>query len=301
MTRMPEQPVVSVVIPAYNAAWCVAEAIDSVLAQDYQDFEVIVVDDGSTDDTANVLASYGDSIRVVHQANGGLSNARNAGIREARGEFVAFLDADDWWLPGKLNRQVKLMQAEPALGFCSTAARVEDPQGQLVNFWECPRVQGSLLVHLFNENAAVAGSGSGVLVKRDLLLQVGDFDESLKSLEDIDMWMRLAAVAGYACIPEPLTVLLKHPSSMSRNLKVMRNAAIQVMRKNHPLLPQQLQGGFWRAGMAGIHGDYAKWQYRAGNRGEALLEVFRLLSLAPIKRGRLGLGLLRDMLLGRPL
>lgn len=301
MTLKTDAPVVSVVIPAFNAARCVRKAIDSVLAQDYRDFELIVVDDGSTDETAAVLAAYGKTIRVIHQANGGLSNARNTGIRESQGEFVAFLDADDWWLPGKLERQIELMQAEPALGFCSTAARVENPQGQLLNIWECPHWQGALLVHLFNENAAVAGSGSGVLVKRDLLLQVGDFDESLQCLEDIDMWMRLAAVAEYVCIPEPLTVLLKRPDSMSRNLEVMRNAAIQVMRKNRSLLPKSLQGSFWRAGMAGIYGDYAKWQYRAGSRGVALLEVVRLLSLAPIKRGRLGLGLLRDMLLGRPL
>ncbi len=301
MTPKTDAPVVSVVIPAFNAAWCVRKAIDSVLAQNYRNFELIVVDDGSTDETAAVLAAYGKTIHVIHQANGGLSNARNTGIRESQGEFVAFLDADDWWLPRKLERQIELMQAQPALGFCSTAARVENPQGHLVNIWECPHWQGALLVHLFNENAAVAGSGSGVLVKRHLLLQVGDFDESLQCLEDIDMWMRLAAVAEYACIPEPLTVLLKRPDSMSRNLEVMRNAAIQVMRKNRSLLPNPLQGSFWRAGMAGIYGDYAKWQYRAGRRGVALLEVVRLLSLAPIKRGRLGLGLLRDMLLGRPL
>lgn len=301
MTPKTETPAVSVVIPAYNAAWCVRKAIDSVLAQDFRDFELIVIDDGSTDDTAAVLSEYGNAIRVVHQINGGLSNARNTGIRESRGEFVAFLDADDWWLPGKLGRQVELMRNRPELGFSSTAARVEDPDGKLVNVWACAQWQDSFLVHLFGSNADVAGSGSAVVARHELFQRAGCFDESLRSLEDIDMWMRLAAVADYACLEEPLTVILKRPGSMSRNLDVMREAALKVMKKNRPLLSASHQGGYWRACMAAIHGDYAKWRYREGNRFGALLEVVQLFRLAPVKRGRLGLGLLKDMVLGRPL
>lgn len=293
------KPLVSVVIPAYNAAWCIAKAVDSVLAQDFQDREVIVVDDGSTDDTATVLAGYGDAVRVVRQTNGGLSSARNAGIRAARGEFVAFLDADDWWLPGKLARQTGLMRGRPELGFTSTAARVEDPDGGLVNVWTCAHWEESFLVHIFTNNADVAGSGSAVMARRALFDGVGGFDESLRSLEDIDMWMRLAAVADYACLEEPLAVILKRPGSMSRNLEVMRAAAIRVMRKNRSLLPPARQGAFWRACMASIHADYAKWRLRAGQRAGALAEVLHLFSLAPLARGRLGLGLLKDILLGR--
>jgi glycosyltransferase involved in cell wall biosynthesis len=301
MTLTPDVPAVSVVVPAYNAAWCLGKAVDSVLAQDYRDFELIVVDDGSTDGTASVLADYGDAVRVVRQPNGGLSSARNAGIRAARGEFVAFLDADDWWLPGKLHRQVELMRSRPDVGFSSTAARVEDPDGRLLNVWGCAQWEGSFLVHLFGSNADVAGSGSAVMARRAMFDRVGGFDESLRSLEDIDMWMRLAAVAGYACLDEPLAVILKRPGSMSRNLEVMRAAAVAVMAKNRRLLPEPLQGAYWRHCMAGIHGDYAKWRYRAGQRGAALVELGHLFRLAPVARGRLGLGLLRDVLLARPL
>jgi glycosyltransferase involved in cell wall biosynthesis len=298
---MTEAPAVSVIIPAYNAAWCIRRALDSVLAQTFTDYEIIVVNDGSRDETLAVIAGYGDVVRVVDKANGGLSSARNAGIRAARGTYVAFLDADDRWLPEKLQRQVTLMQSDATLGFCSTAASVEDPDGKQLNIWACPRWSGSLLEHLFRENAAVAGSGSGVLVKRVVLLQVGDFDESLRSLEDIDMWMRLAAVASYGCIAEPLTVLLKHPESMSRNLEIMRESAIRVMKKNRGLLPAGLQGAYWRSCMAGVYGDYAKWRYRTGRRTAALRDVMQLLALAPVARGRLGLGLLKDMLLGHVL
>jgi glycosyltransferase involved in cell wall biosynthesis len=304
MTRMPDvspaAPAVSVVVPAYNAAWCVGKAIDSVLAQDFRDVEIVVVDDGSTDDTASVVQGYGDAARLVGQANGGLSSARNAGIRAARGELVAFLDADDWWLPGKLREQVALMRSRPDVGFSSTAARVEDPDGRLLNLWGCAQWEGSFLVHLFGSNADVAGSGSAVIARRALFDEVGGFDETLRSLEDIDMWMRLAAVAGYACLEEPLAVILKRPGSMSRNLEVMREAAVTVMVKNRHLLPPRLQGAYWRRCMAGIHGDYAKWRYRAGQRGAALAELAHLFRLAPLARGRLGLGLLRDVLLARP-
>lgn len=288
-------PAVSVVISAYNAAWCVRKAIGSVLTQTFSDFELLVVDDGSTDDTAAVLSSYGGALRVIRQRNGGLSSARNAGIRESRGEFVAFLDADDWWLPGKLARQVDLLRTQPAVGFVSTAARVEDPDGRTLNLWACTKCAGPFLERLFGANGDVAGSGSAVMARRRLFDEVGGFDESLRSLEDVDMWMRLAAVAGYACIDEPLAVILKRPGSMSRNLEVMRDASVRVMTKNRHLLPAGLQGAYWRKCMAAVHGDFAKWRYREGQRLAALSEVLTMLTLSPFGRGRLALGLLRDI------
>lgn len=294
-------PTVSVVIPAYNVAWCVRKAIDSVLKQDWRDFEVIVVDDGSTDDTAAVLSSYGDKIRIVRQSNGGMSNARNAGIRAALGEFIAFLDADDWWLPTKLGRQVALMRERPELGFCSCAARVEDVEGKLLNLWGCPPWHGSWLVYLFQGGASVPGSCSAVLARRDLVDAAGAFDETLRGAEDPDLWIRLAAITEYACIDEPLVGILRRPGSVSRNLEAMRESTLRMMRKNRHLLPRDLQGSYWRACVAGIHGDYAKWRYREGHRLAALLEASHVLRLAPVARARLGLGLLRDIVAGRTL
>ncbi|MGQ9686405.1 MAG: glycosyltransferase family 2 protein, partial [Thiobacillaceae bacterium] len=266
----PEAPSVSVVIPAYNAAWCVGRAIDSVLAQDYRDFELIVVDDGSTDDTAKVLAAYGDAIHVIGKPNGGMSSARNAGIAAARGEFIAFLDADDWWLPGKLARQVALMQSRPELGFTSVAARLEDPQGKLINLWTCNHEARPILLTLFASNAGIAGGSSALMVRRALLERVGAYDETLGGVEDADLWMRLAALSDYACLPEPLVVVLRRSGSVSRNVEVMRAGAIRVMHKNRALLPHEYRGAFWRACLAGVYGDYAKWRYRAGQRLPAL-------------------------------
>lgn len=307
MTRMPENaspltattdavPRVSVIIPAYNAAWCVRRALDSVLAQDCRDFEVIVVDDGSQDDTAAVLAGYGEAARVLSKPNGGLSSARNAGIAAARGEYVAFLDADDWWLPAKLSRQVALMDGQPTLLFCSTRAMVQTPEGGRLPDWRCGDGHRAALECIFAVNAHVAGSGSSVLARREAFARAGGFDESLRSLEDIDMWMRLAALGGYACIDEPLTVIEKRADSMSGNLDVMRDAAMRVMRKNRALLAPSLRGQFWRTAYAGMLSDYAKWAYRKGRTARALGDLARALTLAPLSRGRLIIGLLLAML-----
>jgi glycosyltransferase involved in cell wall biosynthesis len=202
MTSTPSEPLVSVVMPAYNVAWCIGRAVDSVLAQDFRACELIVVNDGSTDGTRALLEGYGAAITVINQENRGMSAARNAGIRRARGTYVAFLDADDWWLAGKLARQVELMHGRPEIGFSSTTVRVEDDDGRLLNLWRCPNGSTEILATLFAQNAAIAGGCSAVMARRELLDRVGLFDESLRGFEDPDLWMRLAAVSGYACIDE---------------------------------------------------------------------------------------------------
>ena len=113
MTSGKTNPRVSVIIPTYNRGWTLQAAMDSVLAQTYLDFELIVVDDGSSDDTAEILAAYGPEVKRIRQANAGVSAARNTGIRAARGELVAFLDSDDRWLPDKLKVQVDFFAVRP--------------------------------------------------------------------------------------------------------------------------------------------------------------------------------------------
>lgn len=304
MTRMIEaalcKPLVSVVIPAYNAAGCITRAVDSVLAQTYERREIVVVDDGSTDDTVRTLAEYGDALQVIQQANGGAGRARNQGIREAAGEFIAFLDADDRWLPDKLARQVEILEANPDVGFCSTRTLAEAADGRPLGEWTCPIVEQTILHALFVNPGAIPGSASGVMVRRCLLDEVGLFDEHLRQ-EDTDLWFRLAAAAGYACIDEPLTVIVKQPDSRSDNLQAMRAAALEILRRHRRLLPPGGQGGFWQAAYAGILADYAKWEYRRGQRFRAMGHIVEGLLRAPRQRGRLLLGLLLAMALGQPL
>jgi glycosyltransferase involved in cell wall biosynthesis len=298
---MTSPPLVSVVMPAYNVAWCITKAIDSVLAQHHSQIELIIVDDGSTDNTAEVLKSYGDRIRVLHQPNSGQSSARNTGIRAARGKYIAFLDADDWWLPEKLQQQVELLEKFPHLGFCSTAAKVVDESGRILNHWNCPGIEGEALETLFQHHAAVAGGCSSVMMRHDLFQQVELFDESLAGFEDPDLWIRLAAVTGYGCIDQPLVRVLRRTGSVSGNLHAMRQAAIRSMHKNRQLLPKNKRGTFWRNCLAGVYADYAMGAYRSGERTAAVRDILHACRLAPLQRGRLCLGLLKDIALRRSL
>ncbi len=289
---------VSVIIPAFNAASCIRRAVDGVLSQTWRELEIIVVDDGSTDETLEVMAAYGAQVRVLSQANGGPSVARNRGLIEARGRYVAFLDADDYWRPEKLARQVALLDAQPATGFCSTATSVVDPQGEAVRDWPCCHEE-PLLETLFIHSAAVSGSTSGVLARRELLLEVGGFDECLRGFEDPDLWIRLAARTAYACIPEVLTVVVRTPGSVSGDLSAMCAATLASFRKNRTLLSLDRRGYYWHAACAGALSDYAKGAYRSGARLQALVWLLQALWLSPVQRGRLVLSLMLAMITGK--
>lgn len=297
----PPTPLVSVIIPAWNSADTLARCLDSVFAQTWSRREIVVVDDGSTDATPDVLAAYGDRLRAIRQANAGPSAARNRGLREARGAYVAFLDADDHWLPEKLQRQVTLLEARPDIGFCSTATTVVDADAAFLRDWPCRQGNAPLLETLFMHSAAVSGSTSGVLARRELLQAAAGFDENLRGFEDPDLWIRLAAVSGYACIAEPLTVVVRTPDSVSGNLPRMCAATLASFRKNRGLLPRERRGGYWRAACAGALADYAKGAYRSGQVGQALAWLLRALVYSPIRRGRLILSLMVAMLAGQKL
>ena len=291
MTRVPS-PTVSVVIPAYNSAWCVDQAIDSVLAQTYRDYEIIVVDDGSTDTTRDVVQRYGNAVRLISKPNGGMSSARNRGISEARGRYIAFLDSDDRWLPTKLACQVELLETHPDVVFCAAVATLEDPEGTRLGEWGCCRSAEADLENVFANHSAVAGGASAVLARTEAVCAEHGFDESLGGAEDTDLWIRLAARGRYVCIDEPLLIVLRRPGSVSRNLDAMRTGSLAMTRKNRALLPADKRGSFWRSVYAGILCDYAKWEYREGRTLHAVRHLGEVLLIAPVTRGRLAVSLL---------
>jgi glycosyltransferase involved in cell wall biosynthesis len=182
-------PLVSVVIPTYNRAWCLAEAVDSVLAQDVRDFELIVVDDGSTDDTPRLLEGYGEAIRVLRRENLGVSASRNAGIAAARGGLIAFLDSDDLWLTGKLRRQVEFFASHPEALICQTEERWVK-NGRRVNPGRRHRKRGGMIFEPSLDLCLV--SPSAVMVRQAIFERVGLFDESLPACEDYDLWLRVS-------------------------------------------------------------------------------------------------------------
>jgi glycosyltransferase involved in cell wall biosynthesis len=262
---------VSVIIPAFNMERHVLRAVESVLAQDYPSIELIVVDDGSTDGTAAVLAPMTGKLHLIRQENRGLSCARNRGILAATGELVAFLDADDFWLPGKLSAQVALFERDASVGFVSCDVALESEAGDRVGEWRFEGGRETLLRDVFTRNAAVPGSGSAVVVRRELFAVVGLFDRSLTSLEDIDMWMRLAGITKFDCVPEPLAVIMRRDGSMSSDYAGMKENACRVMKKNRKLLAAADRGGFWRMAYSAMLTDYAKWAYREGHVAVAVI------------------------------
>lgn len=180
---------VSVIIPTFNRAHCLARAVDSVLEQDYQRFELIVVDDGSTDQTRDLLASYGSDLRVLTQPNQGVSAARNRGIRESRGEFVALLDSDDSWTRDKLTCQTDFFLANPEALICQTE-EIWIRHGTRVN----PRVKHKKPTGLIFEPSLklCLVSPSAVMMRREIFELRGLFREDFPVCEDYDLWLRIS-------------------------------------------------------------------------------------------------------------
>lgn len=224
-------PKVSVVIPAYNAMAYLPEALDSVLAQTFTDYEVIVVNDGSSDHITTWIDTVTDGrVRLVSQENRGLAGARNTGIREAQGDYIAFLDADDIWHPTKLEKQVALMERSPAVGLVYTWMTLVNQAGQPTGRYVTNTAEGQVWSSLILRNCV--GSGSNPMVKKACFDRLGYFDENLGSyMEDRDMWLRIAPYYEFAVVKESLVDYRQHPSSASKNWTAMARSARIILDK----------------------------------------------------------------------
>ncbi len=198
-----DSPLVSVIIPTYNRAWIVAEAIDSVLEQDYDNFELIVIDDGSTDTTPRLLAAYESRITVITQVNKGVSAARNAGIRNAGGEFIALLDSDDLWEQNKLSSQVHFFKKNPVAMICQTE-EIWIRNGKRVNPKNKHKKPSGMI---FEQSLLLClVSPSAVMIRKTLFDTKGYFDESLPACEDYDLWLRVSVDYPIYLTPEPCVI-----------------------------------------------------------------------------------------------
>ncbi len=207
-------PVVSVILPTYNRAWSLRAAIDSVLEQHIEGSELIVVDDGSTDDTERLVSTYGRRLRYIHQTNRGVSAARNTGIRAAAGSLIALLDSDDAWLPGKLSAQLDFFEAHPEALICQTE-EIWIRNGVRVNPGKRHRKQAGMI---FEKSLALClVSPSAAMMRKSLLDEVGLFDENLPACEDYDLWLRIAWKYPIHLIDRPLIVKCGgHADQLSR-------------------------------------------------------------------------------------
>ncbi len=191
---------VSVVIPAYNAAATILQTVRSVQAQSFRDFELIVIDDGSTDATLDVLATLAEPrMAVFSYDNGGLATARNRGIARATGELVSFVDADDLWTPDKLESQVAALDARPAAGAAYSWTRFVDETGRHLRWQEPVRFEGDVYRPLLVQNFLC--SGSNIMLRRRAMREIGEFDPSALQMEDWEYFVRVAARFPFALVP----------------------------------------------------------------------------------------------------
>jgi glycosyltransferase involved in cell wall biosynthesis len=212
-------PLVSVVIPAYNSARTVRQAIESALAQTVEDLDVIVVDDGSSDDSAAVAESVGDPrVRVVVQANGGAAAARNTGLAMATGKYVAFLDADDLWLPQKLAVQLDVLRAHPDVSAVQSGVINVDDELNFLGEERCTPSEDALLDCLYFRN--MPGVMTTLVIERTKFEEMGCFDTALTILEEWDMTIKAARYCNMISIEEPLALYRVHPGNRSRNLDI---------------------------------------------------------------------------------
>ncbi len=276
---MGSPPKISVVIPVYNGAHFVAKAIDSVLAQQHPAHEIIVVNDGSKDDTQQVLDRYRGRIIAHTIPNGGVSNARNEGIRLATGEYIALLDADDIWFRNRLSVNAEAIRRHPEAGFfaCNFITRYSNYQNRLVRHFSTLSTRkklnfGSPLRRnvyglLLEEN--FAGGCSGLLFKKSVNGKTLLFDPSRKLVEDMEFLHRAAMETPFLLIDEPLYYKKKHDKSMSTDMLKLYEAHLSVLKecreKHRDYAREHRLEGAYRKAFAWIHFMIGNLQFESGD------------------------------------
>ena len=223
-------PSVSVVIPAFNHAAYLEQTISSALAQTWRDFEVVVVDDGSTDDTPEVAERFADSIHFIWQANRGMAGARNTGVRAARGQFISFLDDDDVWKPNYLAAVTLKFLEDPNLAACYTGAQMIDSEGHLLPQTSARTVAPERLYSTLIDGGFFPPST--VTVRKSVLDEVGLFDEALQGCADWDMWLRFSSQYKFRGVAEVLVLYRIHAGGLSSNIDHMFTDNLKAVHKH---------------------------------------------------------------------
>ena len=258
------------------------------MAQTLSPLEVIVVDDGSIDDTQQKLAGYGSRIHYVYQKNRGVNAARNLGIQLSRGDWIAILDSDDAWHPQKLERQLIIHKLFPDIVASSTTGTAYPGSGSLpvptVTYSGTPQLQRMSLQDLLY--GIHFSGGSGALIKRECFKIVGNFDELLRGAEDLEMWCRIANQFTIARLLEPLTVVRSHPASVSSQAEKMERYHRVALKRLFLGLPHLQYRWLWRRiVLARMHRGVAGMHFEAHNRFGALLSLCRSCLACPITSG----------------
>jgi len=283
-------PTVSAIITTYNLGTMLPDAIESVLRQDWRDIEIIVVDDGSTDDTPEVMKRYSGLVQYVSQKNAGPSAARNTGVQASSGKFVAFLDGDDLWKPNKISRQLAEFENDPAVGLVSSDFSIHEGDSVTESYLaNCRQVaSGMIFLNLLKENFLLP---SAAMLRRECLIEIGAWDESLRGTEDRDYWLRVARSWHIIVIPEVLTVKRNRPDNLTSNQDRLTPYRILLFEK--VLAKGELTGIEKRAARVVLSANYwdlGYMQWNNGHRTEARSAFWKSLKLSVSRRSLLSLG-----------
>ena len=275
-------PTISVVIPAFNCARYLPAAIESVLAQTYEDREILVVDDGSTDDTPVVIKPYLDRIQYIRQSNRGLPGARNTGIRNARGEYIALLDADDFWLPQKLSLQMPLFD-DPMVGIVYSDFAVRYSDGRYLPSYlaDRPLASEGFILESYLQSRYLFPST--MVLRRAAMEGCGLFDEEMLAAEDIELFARICLRWKVALVNQTLMVRAEGTHNITANAENLSRYTILAMQKilrrevdmpvsARTILHQELGRQYWWRGYA---------DFKAGHRAAARLNLLRAVQHDP--------------------
>ncbi len=269
---------ISVIVPTYNCARFLPESLGSVLSQTYDFYETIVVDDGSTDNTKAVLNPFMQKIKYIHlEQNRGLPAARNAGIQSAQGKYIAFLDADDLWLPEKLQTDRESFNKYPDVGMVYSRHINIDEKGYALGDGRRKRLpSGNIFIRLFSEQNFIISSS--VVVRKDVFETTGLFDEQLFNCQDWDMWLRIAFYFKVAGINKPMVKYRHNPRSLSKNRDNVLKYQKQVIDKTYTVFKDKMCGmseKLYKKRLASHYAKAGRYYLRIGNRSLAN-ENFRL-------------------------
>ena len=230
---------VSVIIPAYNAMAYLPETVNTVLKQTFEDYEIIIVNDGSTDNIQEWGSQISDPrIKLINQKNQGPALARNTGIAHSQSQYIAFLDADDLWDAEKLKKQVHVLDTHPEVGLVYTWVVQVDQSGKSTGRIFKNSIEGNVWEQLLERNFLVCGSTP--MIRRSCLDEVGEFDPALFGTEDNDMWLRIATRYSFKVISEPLVYYRQYPSSVSKWLQKMEHNIHLLLEKASAHAPSYL-------------------------------------------------------------
>ncbi|MDP9051305.1 MAG: glycosyltransferase family 2 protein [Acidobacteriota bacterium] len=229
--------IVDVIIPTFNAARYLPSALESVISQTFDDWQILLVDDGSTDNTVEVVGRFqdrlGPKLKYIKQENGGVSSARNAAIRASSSEFIALLDADDVWLPCRLSESLKALAECPQAGLSYGLIRSIDPEGRLGDAWagNLDHKEGMIAPHIYMRTVELPSPS--ITVRKKCIDEVGVFDETFLVTEDRDLWLRIALKYEVAFVPEVIALYRTSPGSLSTDPNRMLQAQVKFIQKNY--------------------------------------------------------------------